>query len=408
MKPEGTYRLRGRWPKAAAMTVAGLVCAVLVFEVTAWAYYKISAPPLNRWESYRTNPPPFRNAPFYNDRFLADIMTPNQGPIVPKGTNLYIWPDYELEYFSVRNGQRTTTGQPGVFDRRVLMFGSSTLFGPAAPDAFTIASYLQALLNSRNHKVRVENFGVPSARAFQQLEMLKLVGMEPGDIVVFFDGSADILHGVYYKVPPNQPKARRGNILSQFDNFILKSLARYKDDFFALKFIHDLVQRKTPEHLRDGAGVKKVTRQTAEHYKDVIQKADEFTALSKGKFFHFFQPNLFTRDSFSEFEKDVLGNYKLVPNGIDVAFGHANGVFRQKVTEMAAHGIRSFDLSDVFNPKPEDQEYYFDMVHISHLGNKRIAEVIYELIAGELRIPLAAAPRKKKFGIPDYVLKQRK
>ncbi|ULN65871.1 citrate lyase ligase [Vibrio gigantis] len=95
--------------------------------------------------------------------------------------------DFSNSLLSVSGGLRTTLSQPMDFDRRLLIFGSSSTFSLGVSDRDTIASCLQRLLNENGYKIKVENHGVIGLNLITAVNNLTQTQITEGDIVVFFD-----------------------------------------------------------------------------------------------------------------------------------------------------------------------------------------------------------------------------
>lgn len=106
-----------------------------------------------------------------------------------------------------RRGRRATLDpsdeHAGLQPLEIWAFGSSTLFGWGLSDRRTIPSQLQAALQRRlpNRQVGVTNFGVPWYNSSHEVALLTASLREaarPPAIVVFLDGTADLIHSVHY------------------------------------------------------------------------------------------------------------------------------------------------------------------------------------------------------------------
>lgn len=95
--------------------------------------------------------------------------------------------DFDNGFVSVKNGQRTTTGQPENAVKRVLLFGSSTTCSFGVKDSDTIASQLQAYFNNHYGDVIVENHGSIGMNLLLAINNLVQTEIKPNDIIVFFD-----------------------------------------------------------------------------------------------------------------------------------------------------------------------------------------------------------------------------
>ena len=116
----------------------------------------------------------------------------------PPGTNYLVAGDFQGRFINIADQRRRTTDQPETWDHRVLLFGGSTVFDQEVADQDTLASCLQRALNQRpGPRYRVENYGTPAMIARQQTERLADTPLEPGDVVLFYDGVNDVFYPVY-------------------------------------------------------------------------------------------------------------------------------------------------------------------------------------------------------------------
>src|SRR5262249_17267421 len=116
----------------------------------------------------------------------------------PPGTRYLVPGDFRGRFINVADGRRRTTGQPATWDRCVLLFGGSTLFNREVPDDHTVASCLPPGRNRRpGRPSRGETPGPPAMMARQQAERLEQTPLEPGDVVLFYDGANDVFFPVY-------------------------------------------------------------------------------------------------------------------------------------------------------------------------------------------------------------------
>ncbi len=98
--------------------------------------------------------------------------------------------DYASALVNVRSGERVTVGQIANSNRDLYMFGSSTMFGYYNSDAGTLPSQLQRLVPT----YRVHNRGAAGDSTPIMLSKLKRTAVQPGDIVIFYDGEIELRH----------------------------------------------------------------------------------------------------------------------------------------------------------------------------------------------------------------------
>ena len=143
-----------------------LVCASFALclgavEAGARAYFHFfRRPATNRYAFRLEQPPPYRNAPYFSRAFVDESFQQPNGWYVPPGTRLVVPGDFHGAYITVDRGRRRTTDVPASARHTVFVLGGSTIYGAEVPDAYTIPSYLQRLLNARQPGVwRVANCG---------------------------------------------------------------------------------------------------------------------------------------------------------------------------------------------------------------------------------------------------------
>jgi [citrate (pro-3S)-lyase] ligase len=96
-----------------------------------------------------------------------------------------VYKDFSSKYVNTVNGRRITLGQPESPSRTLWMVGICLVYGNAAPDHGTIASYLQALCNKHSQQIIVENYGATIWGC--EVDMYKTLNSIPakgGDIVL--------------------------------------------------------------------------------------------------------------------------------------------------------------------------------------------------------------------------------
>ena len=90
---------------------------------------------------------PYKGVNWYNREFLAEQNKCHQW-FVPEGKNYAVNLDFSGKFINYVHGRRVTTDQPEKFKHVVYLLGGSTVACEQVPDRYTIASYLQRLMNS--------------------------------------------------------------------------------------------------------------------------------------------------------------------------------------------------------------------------------------------------------------------
>ena len=148
------------------MILFSTLIALCLVESGSWVWVNVIRDnQLSRWEFRATQPEPYRNADYFNAQFMRESETFVNGRI----TDVVELEDFEGRYFNVQGGFRVTSDLPEKAQRRVLLFGGSTLFGQEVPDHLTIASYLQRMLIDSGQLWSVHNYGLPGMNASQQV-----------------------------------------------------------------------------------------------------------------------------------------------------------------------------------------------------------------------------------------------
>lgn len=305
-----------------------LWCVPLIAELIARRWI----PRLPEWHETKVWP----------DEFYAEIKQANSAMLDPSG--LLLPGDSHGQYYNVTNGLRRTTDQPTGVTRTLYIFGNSTVFNPYLPDRFTLPSQLQRLIST----YRVVNMGYNGATALIELTRLRSVVLQPGDVVVFYDGPSDI-EGVY--IDANRERK---------DHICQSVLETYR--YLALsRLLCDWVRYPNRESLDVEGAVRR--------FAQVISTADGYTKAHGATFYHLLQPYLYTV-SLSPEEQAMDANNPI--------WGMAD-----LYTEMWSK-LTTGDAIDVSHaldtPRLEGEELYADRVHLTAEGNRLMAQAIYDVL----------------------------
>lgn len=345
--------------KRGLLLIGSTLAGLALVEGAARAYLAI-APPMSLvhgWE-LAAPPPPFRGAPHFTDEFISEARAIHTGP-----------ESFSGRYLNVVDGRRATTHTPASAEHRVLLFGGSTMFSAEVPDSETIASHLQRLLN-RHASYEVSNHGLVALTTRDATErLLEETDIEPGDVVVFYGGVNGVSRYVY--------SAGTGNWL--VDRF-RAALLRTRPFSAAARLATDLGTRRTPIAVRDEAQLSRNVARMVADYEQTLLQAAAYVRARGGRFYHFLQPHLFSKDEWSDYEQELLRSHRDVPVGLDVAFRRAYLPLREMLRQLAKKGVPNFDLTDAFDDLPAGTEVYFDFCHVNHVANEIVAGRIYDAI----------------------------
>jgi lysophospholipase L1-like esterase len=364
-----------------ALVLLSLIAASLLLELGSWIWIKhIRENHLARWEFRATRPPPYRSAEYFGSEFLAEAQASVSGRL----TDVAELSDYRGRYFNVKGGFRVTTDIPPRAARRVLMFGGSTLFGQEVPDAHTIPSYLQRLLNGQGLTWEVRNFGLPGMNAAQQTRILGRVEIRRGDLVLYYHGVNDIFYVVFggYRegwvngVPVFRPVQKLGT----FHKTLHDWHTRFKDYSFTAQLALDVYQRGKPSTVTDKDELTRNLEQAAAQFRSALEGAALIAGNAGAEFLHVLQPQLFASRQMSAYEKKLVSNPLETPPGVDAAFRRGYPVLRKVSEDLQDKSIRYVDISDALEGRSENNELYLDFCHLAHEGNERVARRILDTL----------------------------
>lgn len=326
----------------------------------------------------------------YNVKSLVDESYALPGWETPPGTRLLIPKNFHGHYISIDNGVRHTTDTPSAFDNVIYVFGGSTIFNNEVPDRYTVTSFLQRLVNNNSSKrYKVENYGATTVVSSQELERLKLIQLKRGDIVIFFDGGNDSYISIYNRDPDGWIVGENNNILfkkGMFSNFLVKIHTKLKPySTFVNVFLSPYDYRYEPAHLNDRLEIDALTKKMRTNYVRNIFEAHNYSIASKAHFFHFLQPTIFSVKQPSLYEFQLRQNPYLISAGIEKALNEAYKALIPAVEQLKReYGVLSFDITNIFNQRPFDEEFFLDWIHVTEKGNEVIARAIFERIESTL------------------------
>jgi hypothetical protein len=382
---------------------AGLMISLLVVEGSARVISQFGdEAPITHKEYRGSRPAPYRDSPFFSQEFIDEQFRQPTGWTTPPGTRLVIPGDFSGKFYNIVGGRRRTVWQPDSAPCRVLLFGGSTLYNTEVPDEFTVASLLQRKFNERAATpCRVENYGTTSVTAAQQLELLKTVALLPGDTVIFYDGVNEIFQGIFFNHPEGWIVGENREALNRvnpFVRFMIKSGKRYEDHSAAIKLlmgrVFDPNLAGNIVHLSDPAQLEVAISRTATTYQISLRQTFEYLRSKNVPFLHFYQPNLMSRGELSPYERALVANKSIVGSAQAVAFSSGSAPLRDAALSLNREGLRTVDLSMMFQVRKPDEEFFVDVCHVADGGNERIAEAFFRELSTTPAIKTAIAPDK--------------
>jgi lysophospholipase L1-like esterase len=359
-----------------------------VLELFARIYLVALKEPKTQYDFRKNRPAPYKNAPYFSEKFIWESFHQPSRWLYPKGTRLIIPGDYHGTFFNIKNGIRVTTSQPVSYQNAVYLFGGSTVYSSEVPDNLTIASQLQLLFNSKyKNKYIVQNYGTTTVTISQELERLKTIQLKPNDIVVFYDGVNDIYQGLLYANPKEtmiEMNRRTVNEMNVFRKLEFDIYNHWSEESSLVQLCCDPTNRSFPQHLADARLVNSLLRSLESRYRQTIKDSASQVFKSRAKFYHFLQPHLFADNILSEYEQQLSQNPYIVLRGVRESFAKGYPILKAVIRKLDQDS--SFDLTESLNERPDRTEYFFDGCHVNHEANRIIASKIFEQIDKDLKI----------------------
>ena len=253
---------------------------------------------------------------------------------------------YNGTFFSTLNGRRTTTMQPTHFKKTVALFGGSTIFCYETEDSHTVASHLQHMANNGALGLKIENYGVAGASAIERCRKIRheAISFMSGDEIVLLFGDNDC-GWVNYKT--SRP-------------VILTIGLKVSKLWRSLELLFLRWESKFSE---------KHAHQSAKITLDSIFECALYCETLGVKFTAILQPNIYTKNELTSYDKAIISIFGARHRKM---IGAAYTTFKS-VTESCI--IDATDQFDDIEPS-----VFLDWAHVESRGNKRLAEVILQVI----------------------------
>jgi len=273
--------------------------------------------------------------------------------------------DFSGKYFHSRDGVRVTTDQPDGAQRRILIFGSSTVYSSEVPDSLTISSLLQRKLNAGGfQRIAVFNYGLSAVTTEQILDRLRNTELKTNDIVVFYHGAQDIYQGVLLGRVDNNilDENRRSPLLIK----ALFQLAKYS--YFAQYLYLRMEENFSYAHLQDSAAVDRAAEATAVRVRKNVEAAAKYTQQRGGRFLDALEPTIFTLAHHGEAEENLARRGGKQWRALAIAFTAGYPKLRDAFAGVDfPHEDWSSAFDDIGIP------IHLDFCHVTERGNEAIA-----------------------------------
>ena len=288
-------------------------------------------------------------------------------------------------------GRRAThhnSSEPDALE--VWTLGGSTMWGMGVPDAETIPSHLARLLNQWGVDTRVSNLGRTGFVSMQEvLELLRALqsGSRP-DIVVVYDGANEAIGAVEAPEIPN-PHYLMKRIRGLFEGeqselqrpwrALLEQTAFYRLSR-SLRARSGLLPEAPPTKPREAPPTPPNGALGAEYLARNYGFIDALAVDNGFVPFFFFQPRPGVGEKpLHESEREILA--QLAENPEQVWILEFTRALRAGIGERIERGgvpRRTLDIADVFADVSE--AVYIDWVHVSHRGNRIVAQRLFEIL----------------------------
>lgn len=361
------------------LVIISIVSAYAVLEVLTRIIYRDT--PTSLYEYRKSLPKPYQDSTYFSEEFLEESFSQPGGWTVPPNTRLIIPNDFHGKYFNISKGIRHTTDNPQKYENTVFVFGGSTIYCSEVPDYYTIPSILQRLINNKfPNRYRVLNYGTTSVNTYQQVERLKTVNIGRNDIVIFYNGINDTVllttgRPEGWILGENHIEYTKLNWIQRLNFWIYN---KYNDESkFVAIFLYPYT-KVIPQHLTDKKQLSDLQQRLKRSYTYNIKSADSLCREKNAFFYNFLQPSVFTREPNTAYEIQLINNEFLTPAAWKIAYAGSYSVLKNCENDFRSLGIKSHDLSGIFNNQKDD--YYLDFAHITEKGNEIIAREIFKRV----------------------------
>lgn len=256
------------------------------------------------------------------------------------------------------NGLRRTTDQPLGAERRILIFGGSTVQCAEVSDSQTWPSALQRHLGGAEGTWIVENHGVSAATATNRVAALEsITDLGSGDLVLFYVGVNDAGASFTLRelpVPVLREVPRLNTALRR-----LSSYSIFADKLFRLLVFGGI---STSERARADA---------LAEFRKALDRAATYSESRGARFIPVLQGHLFTRANPTDYEKGLAAVYSTrLPEVVKAIYPDLWNIVRNYRDAIDARSA----LDDL------KRSPYYDWHHVDARGNEMIAKFVYDRI----------------------------
>jgi hypothetical protein len=319
------------------------------------------------------------NSLFFKTDYQSEHL--NVPYLTPSGEVNMLPRDFQGQFISHEDGVRTTTDQPDQFVHTVYLLGGSTIYCQEVSDYYTVASYLQRLLNNAYPETyRVVNLGVPFYKVKHQNTRLEMENLSPGDIVIYYDGQNNNYLLPSFGLYQNNPMDPNKETVTPLDKFLFEQAARFYSFLIRMgessEFIHYLRTYNWSLHrhnYNDPNWIETRVSSMTEAYHEEIEAGYQLATSQGARFFHYIQPTLFSQDTYTPYEQLIINSF-----GTEYLYHRVGNSFVENNHLLTDKKIHSVDLTTILHPNNRPGiDIFFDHCHVNYYGNDMIARGIF-------------------------------
>lgn len=393
MKIRNLCLLLGGYIRKAFLNVAIIVTVTLlllvVLETSAFLYYKVFPTETllhDGWLRDREN----KQAYSYFEWKEKFFKQRKWNGCVYEPYSLWKAADAKSDLFNVVDGYRKTINvkKENVAKHfTIYFFGASTMFCVDVPDEYTVPSIFAKKISPLYSEINFDvfNYALPAFVSENELHLLVTLlknGQIP-NLVIFYDGVADIGVKAMREEPHDHyiqfVEASKGLSRTILDRIVRKS---YFIALFKPNEIHGMV------YIQDQNILHKNTVSVVKDYLNNIRFINNLASVYGFKAIFLWSPSIFTTHKrLTEEEKTIvkLSNNRMAGHRIASDYMNA-AIFPKKYFENFYNLENALDSID--------KSVFFDAMHISAIGNEKIADTILEIVTKDnyIRNEVQATP----------------
>lgn len=293
-----------------------------------------------------------------------------------------------------KNGHRATKNFHTKVDStayRIFCFGGSTMLSTGARDNYTIPSELSKLIheNFPNKKYTVTNFGHSGYNRNTetiQLQQELLKGNIP-DLVIFYDGVNEVVTTFENKeagLPSNAFYLKNSFGISHNYPKKIIHLIQTSNIIKAVR----VIKPKKSSLNNSSTSTEELSNKALLNYKGNIILCNALANEYNFEVINFFQPVIYSKTTLSESEKEFSKSGEYMKELYRQFYSDINVNSELKSNE------NFFNISDALNGK--NSTIYTDFCHISEIGNKIVADIIFSHLDLENKFSSKKAYKQKE------------